>query len=164
MRRQSGTPTIKSKGSDYMRMRMAMLSSALLGVTAIVAGAALAGNSASSIQLSAKMNSRQEVPNPRGEPVRAGGSFSATLTGTKLTWKLTYSHLSGPGIAAHIHSGAKRKAGPVIVPLCSPCASGASGTVKVSAAVAKALQGSGTYVNVHTSKNPNGEIRGQIGM
>jgi hypothetical protein len=136
----------------------------VLGVAGILAAAALAGHSASPIQLSAKMNSGQEVPNPRGEPVRAGGSFSATLTGTKLTWKLTYSHLSGTGIAAHIHSGAKRKAGPVIVPLCGPCASTSSGTTKVSAAVAKALQGSATYVNVHTKKNPNGEIRGQIGM
>jgi hypothetical protein len=147
-----------------MRTRMALLLSAVLGVTGILAAAALAGHSASPMQLSAKLNSGQEVPNPRGEPVRAGGSFSATLTGTKLTWKLTYSHLSGAGIAAHIHSGAKRKAGPVIVPLCGPCASTSSGTTKVSAAVAKALQGSGTYVNVHTKKNPNGEIRGQIGM
>ena len=116
------------------------------------------------MELSAKLNSRQEVPNPRGEPVRAGGSFSAKLTGTKLTWKLTFSHLSGAAIAAHIHSGAKRKAGPVIVPLCGPCTSTSAGTVKVSAAVAKALQGKDTYVNVHTAKNPSGEIRGQIGM
>jgi hypothetical protein len=91
-----------------------------------------------------------------------GGLTSATLTGTKLTWKLTFSHLSGSAVAAHIHSGAMRKAGPVIVPLCGPCKSGASGSAKVSAAVAKALQSGGTYVNVHTSKNPNGEIRGQL--
>lgn len=155
---------IESKGSHYMRKRMALLLSALLGLTGILAAAALAGHSASPMQFSAKLNSRQEVPNPRGEPVRAGGSFTATLTGTKLTWKLTFSHLSGPAVAAHIHSGAKRKAGPVIVPLCGPCKSPSTGTAKVSAAVAKALQGSGTYVNVHTQKNPNGEIRGQIGM
>jgi len=147
-----------------MRKRMALLLSALLGLAGILAAVAVAGHSASPMEFSAKLDSRQEVPNPRGEPVRAGGEFEAKLTGTKLTWKLTFEHLSGSAVAAPIHSGAKRKAGPVIVPLCGPCKSGQSGSAKVSAAVAKALQGGGTYVNVHTSKNPNGEIRGQIGM
>ena len=52
----------------------------------------------------------------------------------------------------------------MLVPLCGPCTSTSAGSTKVSAAVAKALQSGGTYVNVHTAKNPNGEIRGQIGM
>jgi len=145
-------------------MRIALLSGVLLGVAGLFAAVAVAGHSASPMNLSAKLNSKQEVPNPRGEPVRAGGSFTATLTGTKLTWKLTFSHLSGAAVAAHIHSGAKRKSGPVIVPLCNPCAASSAGSAKVSAATAKALQGKDTYVNVHTTKNPSGEIRGQIGM
>jgi hypothetical protein len=147
-----------------MQRRTALLSGALLALAGIVTAVALAGHSASPMEFSAKLNSRQEVPNPRGVPVRAGGSFNAKLTGTKLTWKLTFSHLSGPAVAAHIHSGAKRKSGPVIVPLCGPCKSPSAGSAKVSATVAKALQGGDVYVNVHTSKNPNGEIRGQIGM
>ena len=147
-----------------MHSRMTLLSSALLGLGGILAAVALAGNSASPMEFNAKLNGRQEVPNPRGVPVRAGGSFTATLRGTTLTWKLTFSHLSGPAVAAHIHSGAKRKAGPVIVPLCGPCKTTSAGSAKVSAAVAKTLQNGDTYVNVHTSKNPNGEIRGQLGM
>jgi len=147
-----------------MHKRLTVVSGALLGLAGVVAAVAVAGHSAGPMQLSAKLNSKQEVPNPRGEPVRAGGSFSATLTGRTLTWKLTYSHLSGAGTAAHVHSGAKRKSGPVIVPLCGPCAASAAGKVTVSAAAAKALQGNDTYVNVHTAKNPNGEIRGQIAM
>ena len=146
-----------------MPRRMAFVTSAMLGLAGLVAAFALAGPLASPMKFSAKLNSRQEVPNPRGVPVRAGGSFTATLTGTTLTWKLTFSHLSGPAVAAHIHSGAKRKAGPVLVPLCGPCKTTSAGSAKVSAAVAKALQSGNTYVNVHTSKNPNGEIRGQIG-
>src|SRR4051794_39770592 len=115
-----------------MHRRIALLSSALLGLAGIVAAVAVAGHSASPMQLSAKLNSRQEVPNPRGAPIRAGGSFSATLTGTKLTWKLSFSHLSGAAVAAHIHSGAKRKSGPVLVPLCGPCTATSAGSTKVS--------------------------------
>jgi CHRD domain-containing protein len=147
-----------------MRKKMALLSCVLLGLAGTLAAVALAGQSASPMEFSAKLNSRQEVPNPRGVPVRAGGSFTAKLTGTTLTWKLTFSHLSGAAVAAHIHSGAKRKAGPVIVPLCGPCKTTSAGSAKVSTAVAKKLQSGDTYVNVHTSKNPNGEIRGQLGM
>src|SRR3954463_16205576 len=122
-----------------MRIRIALFLG-LLTAMSILAATAFAGRAAGPMQFSAKLNSHQEVPNPRGEPVRAGGSFTATLTGTKLTWKLTFSHLSGAAVAAHIHSGAKRKSGPVIVPLCNPCAASSAGSAKVSAATAKALQ------------------------
>jgi hypothetical protein len=70
--------------------------------------------------------------------------------------------LTGPAAAAHIHSAPKGKAGPVIVALCGPCKSPTSGVSRVTATVAKMLQSGDTYVNVHTAKNPNGEIRGQI--
>jgi len=80
-----------------------------------------------------------------------------------LVWRLTFSRLTGKAFAAHIHSGARGKAGPVIVPLCTPCKSGARGSVTVDASVLTALQSGRTYVNVHTTKNPAVEIRGQLG-
>jgi len=89
-------------------------------------------------------------------------SFTATVTGTKMTWKLTFEHLTGPATAAHVHAGAKGKAGPVIVALCGPCKSPASGTAHIGASISKSLQSGNTYVNVHTGKNPGGEIRGQV--
>jgi hypothetical protein len=50
------------------------------------------------------------------------------------------------------------------VPLCAgnKCKSGIHGTVTLTAATLKAVTHGGTYVNVHTAKNPNGEIRGQV--
>jgi predicted ATPase len=55
------------------------------------------------------------VPHPTGTKVGASGKFTVTVSGTTLTWKLTFGHLSGSATAAHIHSGVKGKAGPVPV-------------------------------------------------
>jgi hypothetical protein len=113
------------------------------------------------------LRASQERPKPKGKLAKAKGTFTATVsrTGTSgtITWRLTFSKLSGRAIAAHIHSGARGKAGPVIVPLCAPCRSGARGKATVDASVLDALESGKTYVNVHTRKNPAGEIRGQIG-
>ena len=53
-------------------------------------------------------------------------------------------------------------AGPVTVPLCSPCTSPVSGTAVLTADQVKDLLARKDYANVHTAKNPAGEIRGQI--
>ena len=112
------------------------------------------------------LRAAQERPKPKGKLAKAKGTFTATVmrTGTSgvVTWRLTFSKLSGRAIAAHIHSGARGKAGPVIVPLCAPCRSGARGRATVDASVLDSLESGRTYVNVHTKKNAAGEIRGQI--
>jgi hypothetical protein len=113
------------------------------------------------------LRASQERPRPKGNVRRARGAFTATISRTGTTgvivWRLTFSKLSGRAIAAHIHSGARGVPGPVIVPLCAPCRSGAHGRATVNASVLNALEGGKTYVNVHTKKNPAGEIRGQLG-
>ncbi len=79
-----------------------------------------------------------------------------------LAWRLTFSGLTGPATAAHIHLGAIGHAGPVEIPLCGPCATTVKGTSPVTATQATALLHGGDYANVHTAKNMGGEIRGQI--
>jgi hypothetical protein len=112
------------------------------------------------------LHASQERPKPKGNVRRAHGTFTATITRTGtsgvITWRLTFAKLTGPAVAAHIHSGARGQAGAVIVPLCAPCRSGARGRATVDASVLDALQTGRTYVNVHTKKNPQGEIRGQL--
>jgi CHRD domain len=113
------------------------------------------------VKFSAALNTGQEVPRPTGT-TGGSGHFSATLSGMKLTWTLTYAHLSGPALQAHIHSGSKGQSGPVLIPLCPPCTSPKSGSVTLTAKEIADMEAGKDYVNVHTAKNPNGEIRGQI--
>jgi hypothetical protein len=136
----------------------------------VVTAVALAAADAGKYTYKATMSAAQEVPKPTGARAGAGGVFSATATehakSSTLVWKLTFRKLSGAASAAHIHLGAKGKAGNVLVPLCAapakPCTSGMTGTVKIKKDVADALERGKAYVNVHTAKNPAGEIRGQV--
>jgi hypothetical protein len=131
-------------------------------VLALVSVSLALGTTPRPVKFSAALNIGQEVPHPKGTKVGASGRFTATLTGTTLKWTLSFSHLSGPAMAAHIHMGARRVSGPVIVPLCGPCHSPESGSVTVTTAEITAMKAGKTYTNVHTAKNPAGEIRGQI--
>jgi hypothetical protein len=138
---------------------------ALAAVLTLVATAFGAATKTEKYKLRATLKARGEVPAPKGA---AGGTglFSGTLTESAdsktIRWKLTFSRLTGAAGAAHIHAGRPGHAGPVLVSLCGPCTSGQAGTAKVTEAIVKKLESGAAYVNVHTSKNPGGEIRGQI--
>ena len=131
---------------------------------ASVALAGVAGAASMSTKVSAKLTAKAEIPVQVVKNTKGTGSFTGTLNGRKLVWKLTFAKLTGPALAAHIHMAKAGKAGNVVVPLCagSKCKSGVHGTATLTAAVLKAVKSGGAYVNVHTAKNPNGEIRGQI--
>jgi hypothetical protein len=131
-----------------------------------VTGAAGARSEATRIQIVATMAAGDEVPAPKGDVGSARGSFTATLTksdtGAVLNWQLSFGNLTGDAVAAHIHIAARGVAGPVVVPLCAPCTSGATGTANINATVLEAIQNDRAYVNVHTKTNPAGEIRDQV--
>ena len=119
-----------------------------------------------STRYAAALGAKAEVPRPVGVHAGAGGAFTVTLShkADKYTasWKLTFHNLSGKAVAAHVHKGMVGKAGPVLLSLCGPCKSGAHGSAAVPASAATAMQKGLAYVNVHTAKNANGEIRGQV--
>src|SRR4029453_4603477 len=52
--------------------------------------------------------------------------------------------------------------GPVLIPLCGSCTSPVTGATLGTAGQIADLKARNLYVNVHTSRNPGGEIRGQI--
>jgi hypothetical protein len=141
--------------------RLIVLSAvAAFGVLAV---ASVAIGKTAVVTFKAALNAAQVTPHPKGTKPGASGTFKATLTGTTLKWTLTYTNLTGPANAAHIHLGAKGKNGMALVALCSPCKSPISGTANsvTDDEVALMMKG-GAYVNVHTDKNAEGEIRGAI--
>ena len=142
-------------------------SAALVFALAAVGGAA-ARSQASTIRIEADMTAANETPTPKGDVSNARGTFTGTLTksatGAELSWRLEFSNLSGNAIAAHIHVAARGTPGPVRVPLCAPCTSGATGTATINADVLDAILNDRAYVNVHTPTNPAGEIRDQIAV
>jgi hypothetical protein len=100
-------------------------------------------------------------------PTGASGRFTGTAVEqendrARVTWRLTFSRLSGRAVAAHIHSGRAGRAGGVMAALCGPCRSGQRGTAMISHAQLRTIRAGRAYVNVHTRKNPAGEIRGQL--
>ena len=137
---------------------------ALAAVVAVTALTLTAVSIAStrSMGVSARLTAGAEVPKQVVKEPMALGQFVGTLRGNKLSWKLTFSHLTGKATAAHIHFGRTGKAGNVAAALCGPCMSGARGTVTLSSRQLKNLSNHLLYVNLHTAKNPNGEIRGQL--
>ena len=117
----------------------------------------------------AALNGGSEVP-----PTTSTGTGTATVTydaSTKtVTWQGSFSGLSGPATAAHIHGPAEpgKNAGVIVplsqkdVPFTSPFQGTATLTDDKAAALAAALTGGQAYVNIHTAANPGGEVRGQL--
>ena len=100
-----------------------------------------------------------EVP-PNASPATGTADIQVDTEAKKLTWTITHSGLSGDATAAHFHgpAAAGANAGPVI----DISASMAGGSADLTDAQLAALQAGMLYVNVHTDKFPDGEIRGQV--
>jgi CHRD domain len=152
-------------------MRTSVVFAALAGSAAVIlvaAGAALGRTQATTVQLTGGMTAAKEVPAPTGNVSGARGTFTATATktasGGSLAWRLTFQGLTGPATAAHVHIGAVGEPGPVAVPLCGPCETGASGNASITEDTVNAINTGRAYVNVHTAANAPGEIRAQVSV
>ena len=123
------------------------LATLALGATVALTGPAFAD------KMKVILDSKSEVP-----PNTSAGTGTADVdfdaASKKLTWKLTYSGLTGPASAAHFHGPAEagKNAG---VAVAIPNATSTD-------AQAADLMAGKYYINVHTAANPGGEIRGQV--
>src|SRR5712691_1025716 len=135
----------------------------------------------------AKLTGFGEVP---PKLVDGHGRFTGTLSddGSSISWTLTWTGLTGPAQAAHIHFGQPQNTGSVVVFFCGgagrpacpdgPAHSGSvSGTWTAADVLGVASQNVTAgdfagflrilrvhlgYANVHTPLFPGGEIRGQV--
>ena len=139
--------------------------------------------SATNIFFLANLDGFQEVPSVL---TNGSGKFrSRLMRDGSIEFSLKVKNLEGTFAAAHIHFGQMSVNGGVMITLCggpapaivAVCSEEVSGTI--SADFVRELTGQGvgafnfddalstlrsgnTYVNVHTSLFPNGEIRGQV--
>jgi hypothetical protein len=153
-----------------------VLSLAIAGVFTLAFSAAA---QAQTITFTANLHGGNEVPG-----VSTGSAGTATVTWNTSTRAGTYRvdvyNMPVGTTASHIHAGASGVAGPVIVNFTVPAGGisndyGLTGTFGCTDVVVRAPQGinscedfeqalmlGNTYVNVHSSANPGGEIRGQL--
>lgn len=116
----------------------------------------------------ADLKASTEVP-----PNSSTGTGSVTVTfdsaTKKISWNGTYSGLTGPATAAHIHGPAEpgKNAGVVLWisdhdTKAHPFPSPFEGSATLTDAQASDLSSGLYYVNIHTAANPGGELRGQL--
>jgi hypothetical protein len=92
------------------------------------------------------------------------GEVKASLdTETKaFNYAVTYSGLTGPGLAAHFHGPAEPGSNAPPVVAVMNAASPIKGVATLTDAQAADLRAGKWYFNVHTAAHPGGEIRGQV--
>jgi hypothetical protein len=150
-----------------------------LAIAGLFALAVSAPAQAQTMTLTANLSGGNEVPG-----VVTGSAGTATVTWNTATKAGTYRvevyNMPVGTTASHIHVGAAGVSGPVVINFTVPAGGisndfGLSGTFACSDVVVRAAQGinscedfeqalslGNTYVNVHSTANPGGEVRGQL--
>jgi len=116
----------------------------------------------------------QEVP-PVSGSAAGQGTLVINAAGDAITYWATYGGTTSPPAAGHIHLGAVGANGGVLLPLSGVASSPVVGTLNATnltatggvttfAGALDAIRAGTTYFNFHTSANPGGEMRGQIGV
>jgi hypothetical protein len=159
----------------------------MVAALAVTVTAAVAGPHGEAID--ARLSGFEEVP---VVSTGASGEFQARLRveGEEISYELSYAGLEGTVQQAHIHLGQRDVNGGISVFLCTNLGNGPAGTQACPASpatitgtirpadvvgpaaqgiapgefgeLARAILAGVTYANVHSSKFPNGEIRGQL--
>ncbi len=164
-----------------MKKLLLVAVTAAMGVLILSSSLAAAGSN--DFSLRARLTGFQEVPS---KLTNGHGTFKATIHNNTITYELTYSDLSTMAEASHIHFGQVGVAGGIFAFLCGgggkPACPASGGTVTGTITAAdilaptpdqglsagdfagaiRAIRSGNTYVNVHTTRFPAGEIRGQL--
>jgi len=141
-----------------LRRRNLVLALALAGTVGLVTGCKTTADSQYTQEV--ELTGTNEVP-----AVKTNATGTATVTikpDRSVSVKVRFRDMVGT--ASHIHEGAAGTNGPVIVPFTKTADDtfeSAPGAALTEAQYA-AYKAGNLYVNVHTAKNPGGELRGQL--
>ncbi len=107
-------------------------------------------------------------PMPVDATTQAGttgvGAATAVLTGTKLTVSGTFSGLQAPATIAQVHVGPRGISGPPVLDLTvSKATSGTvQGELMLTSAQVDHLKRGRLYIQIHSEKAPEGNLRGWL--
>lgn len=150
----------------------------LIGAAALVLVAGVSSAQAQNINFTAQLSGANEIP---GVVSGSGGTATISLNPATrvVTYKIDVYNMPSGTTGAHFHAGGPGVSGPVVVnfPVVNNISNdfAISGTATATDLVPRVAQGVGSwedfvqaltlgqiYVNVHSSVNPGGEIRGQV--
>ncbi|WP_026616737.1 CHRD domain-containing protein [Ensifer aridi] len=137
----------------------AIRNNSLLAGIAVAVSLASGPGFAETLKFKADLRGSSEVP-PNDSAGRGTANISFDTDTKKLTWTVNSSGLSGEATAAHFHGPAavSENAGPVV----DVSNALASGSAEITEKHLADLQAGRWYLNIHTEKFPDGEIRGQV--
>ncbi len=115
--------------------------------------------SAEMVKYSADLTGVAVVP-PIDSPATGTAEVTIDTDANSVAWTVTFDGLTGDATAAHIHGPASEgeNAGPVI----TMSEAIMEGKAEITDDQISELEDGKYYVNIHTEKNPGGEIRGQL--
>lgn len=163
---------------------LGMLGAVGFAATLLIFGAAANGFislASAQQQFTAKLSGKNEVPLVT-TPAKGIAMLSVSPDGTSLHYVLNVADMTGV-MGAHIHAGSSKQNGPIVASLFNPSMAGhptgkihgllSKGNIRASnltgpfarkelSDLIVLIKTGNTYVNVHTTQNPKGEIRGQL--
>jgi Cu/Zn superoxide dismutase len=154
------TPDVEKSCRKWRLINMLKIpnSFAIFAVTAsLIATVPLAH--AEALKYTTALKAATEVP-PNDSPAAGSADVTVDTEAKTVTWSVKVDGLTGDATAAHIHgpASATEKAPPVIDMSSSIMA----GNAPITDAQLEELKAGKYYLNVHTAKFPDGEVRGQL--
>lgn len=152
-------PLRRTKGRIYMIRFRSIALIVLLAAVSLVG----CSNQSATKTYHIDMAASHEVP-----PASSGGTGTADLTfdptTKQLTWKVTYAGLTSEATAAHIHGPTRPgdNAGVLINLAPGGMKNPLEGSATLTDEQVDYLMLRRCYINIHTTQNKGGEIRGQI--
>ncbi len=116
---------------------------------------------AQGVEFTISLDGTQETP-PTGSPAMGTGWAVLDSGGTRISYRATIAGLSDTLTASHFHSGPPGVPGGVVMPITFTDSTTQGTWTSLPDSILTSLLAGNIYMNVHSKKDPGGEIRGQL--